>query len=126
MRGLHTSAPEMIRALGPHLQALHIHDNDRHYDSHRLPFTMDIDFQSVIGALREVGYTGYLTLEADRHCEGCDAQKEKYKNIHYSRSAFASSSFIYCNDAILALVSSTVKSFVLFELNIFFVFLCVF
>lgn len=74
MRGLHTSAPEMIRALGSHLQALHIHDNDRHYDSHRLPFTMDIDFKSVINALREVDYQGYLTLEADRHCEGCDAQ----------------------------------------------------
>lgn len=74
MRGLHTSAPEMIRALGPHLQALHIHDNDRHYDSHCLPFTMDIDFKSVIKALRDVGYQGYLTLEADRHCEGSDAQ----------------------------------------------------
>ena len=70
MRGLHTSAPEMIRALGPHLQALHIHDNDCHYDSHRLPFTMNIDFEAVVEVLKEIGYAGYLTLEADRHCEG--------------------------------------------------------
>lgn len=74
MRGLHTSAPEMIRALGSHLQALHIHDNDHHHDSHQLPFTMDINFNAVIEALREIGYTGYLTLEADRHCEGSNAE----------------------------------------------------
>lgn len=70
MRGLHTSAPKMIRALGSHLQALHIHDNDCHYDSHRLPFTMNIDFEAVVEALKEIGYAGYLTLEADRHCDG--------------------------------------------------------
>lgn len=74
MRGLNTSAPEMIRALGPHLQALHIHDNDRHHDSHRLPFTMDIDFQSVMSVLRDVGYEGYLTLEADCHCSGSTSE----------------------------------------------------
>ncbi len=74
MRGLHTSAPKMIRALGSHLQALHIHDNDCHYDSHQLPFTMNIDFQAVVDALKEIGYTGYLTLEADRHCDGSNKE----------------------------------------------------
>ncbi len=67
MRGLSTSAREMILTLGPRLQALHLHDNDRHHDSHALPFTMDIDFTDVIDALRTVGYQGDFTLEADQH-----------------------------------------------------------
>lgn len=64
MRGLGTTAPEMIRALGHHLQALHIHDNDLHNDSHQIPFSMQMDFAAIARALREIGYSGYLTLEA--------------------------------------------------------------
>ena len=60
----------MIRALGSRLQALHIHDNDRWHDSHKLPFTMDIDFDAVIEALREIGYKGYISLEACEHLRG--------------------------------------------------------
>lgn len=70
MRTLGTSAPEMIRALGPYLQALHIHDNDCWGDDHQLPFTMNIDFNAVMTALREIGYSGYLTLEANAYCQG--------------------------------------------------------
>lgn len=63
--GCETSAPEMIRALGSRLQALHIHDNNKLDDCHQLPFTMDIDFEAAICALKEIGYQGYLTLEAN-------------------------------------------------------------
>ncbi len=65
MRGLDTSAPEMIRALGSRLKALHIHDNDKWHDSHNIPFSMDIDFSEIIQALKDIHYDGYLTLEAD-------------------------------------------------------------
>lgn len=67
MRGLGTTAPAMIQALGGHLQALHVHDNDRWHDSHQLPGTMDIDFDAVTAALKEIGYKGEFTLEADRY-----------------------------------------------------------
>ncbi len=67
MKGLGTSAPEMIRALGKRLAALHIHDNDRWHDSHEIPFSMQIDFEAVVKALKEIGYNGYFTLEADRY-----------------------------------------------------------
>ena len=67
MRGLGTSAPLMIRTLGSHLQALHIHDNDRLHDSHQIPFSMDIDFKAIVDALKDIGYGGYFTLEADRY-----------------------------------------------------------
>lgn len=66
MRGLGTSAVEMIYALGKRLKALHIHDNDLHHDSHQIPFSMQIDFAAVVSALKEIDYSGYFTLEADR------------------------------------------------------------
>ena len=67
MRGLATSAGEMIRTLGPHLQAIHLHDNDLHHDSHAIPFSMQIDLDAAATALAEIGYAGDITLECDRH-----------------------------------------------------------
>lgn len=72
MRGLDTSATEMIRALGDKLQLLHIHDNDLWHDSHQIPFSMNIDFHAVAKALKEIGYPGYLTLEADCYLKSFD------------------------------------------------------
>ncbi len=66
MMGDMTSAVEMIRKLGSRLKALHIHDNDRHHDSHQIPFSMKIDFEGIVRALKEIGYDGYFTLEADQ------------------------------------------------------------
>lgn len=69
MTGLETGAQECIRALGRRLKALHIHDNDLRLDSHQIPFSMKIDFDKVIKALREIDYSGDFTLEADRYLE---------------------------------------------------------
>lgn len=67
MKGLHTSAEEMIMALGDRLCALHIHDNDKWHDSHQIPFSMDINFEAVVAALKKIKYNGYFTLEADTY-----------------------------------------------------------
>ena len=68
MRGLNASAVGLIKALGhKRLKALHIHDNDLHYDSHQIPMSMSIDFNAVVKALKEIGYDGEFTLEADRY-----------------------------------------------------------
>ena len=67
MKGLDTSAVQMINTLKGHIKALHIHDNDRWYDCHQLPYTMKIDFTAIIKALHEIGYSGYFTLESDRY-----------------------------------------------------------
>ncbi len=64
MQGLNTSAVEMIHALGSHLQALHIHDIDKHDDNHQIPFSLNVDFPPIVKALKEIGYTGDFTLEA--------------------------------------------------------------
>ena len=73
MKGSGSGAVNMIRALGHHLQALHIHDNDLLNDSHQLPFTMQMDFPAIVNALKEIGYTGYFTLEADQYLYGRNA-----------------------------------------------------
>ena len=67
MAGSGTSAAEMIESLGKRLKALHIHDNDKWHDSHYIPFSMKIDFEKVVAALKKNNYEGYLTLEADRY-----------------------------------------------------------
>ena len=67
MRGSGSGAVNMIHALGNHLQALHIHDNDLLHDSHQIPFTMDIDFVSIVKALKAINYHGWFTLEADQY-----------------------------------------------------------
>lgn len=59
-------AANMIRALGHNrLTCLHIHDNDNIHDSHVMPFTGDMKWKQIAKALREIDYTGDLTLEAD-------------------------------------------------------------
>ena len=74
MLGSDTSAPEMIRALGKRLKALHIHDNDKLNDSHQIPFSMKIDFHEVVRALSDVGYEGYFTLEAYSYLGGYNSE----------------------------------------------------
>lgn len=73
MRGSGSGAVNMIKALGPRIKALHIHDNDRLYDSHQIPFSMNIDFEAVVKALAEIGYDGYFTLETDGYLKGFNA-----------------------------------------------------
>ena len=67
MFGMNTSSVELIHALGSKVQALHIHDNDLVHDSHQLPGSMQINFTEILKALKEVGYRGYLTLEARKY-----------------------------------------------------------
>ncbi len=69
MKGSNTTAAEMILALGNRLSALHIHDNDKWHDSHQIPFSMAIDFGNIIDALKQVHYSGDLTLEAERYLQ---------------------------------------------------------
>lgn len=61
--GEETSAVQMIEALGDRLTNLHLHDVDKRRDSHFLPFTLKVEFEPIIEALKKVGYQGDITLE---------------------------------------------------------------
>lgn len=58
--------PGVIRALGKRLKALHVHSADYNTDMHIMPFVAGYTpWDKVMEALREVGYDGELTYEAD-------------------------------------------------------------
>ncbi|MBQ8337676.1 MAG: sugar phosphate isomerase/epimerase [Oscillospiraceae bacterium] len=67
----------MVRGLGDTLKCLHIHDNDGRDDNHDIPYNgfqipmefkgpeKKINWDAFMQALKEAGYTGTLSLEAD-------------------------------------------------------------
>ena len=87
MRGSGDGAARAVRMLGKRLAALHVHDNDRLHDSHLMPFTADIDFCEIANALSEIGYSGYVTLEADSHFKAYDEEHVLDGFIALERSA---------------------------------------
>lgn len=52
------STAQAIRSLGGHLKHMHASENDR-----GLPGSGQVDFPSIISALREINYDGYLMIE---------------------------------------------------------------
>ena len=65
MKGLDTTAVQMIETLDGYLTAIHLHDNNRWKDNHALPFTYNIDFEPIIQALKKINYQGDITLESN-------------------------------------------------------------
>lgn len=55
---------ESIALLGSRLHALHVQDNDGVTDQHMPPFFGTIDWQSLLGALAQVGFAHDFTFEA--------------------------------------------------------------
>ena len=86
MKGLDTTAVRMIHTLGSSLQALHIHDNDMWHDSHQIPFSMNIDFEPIVRALKDIDYQGYFTLEADSYLKkfSPDEMEKGIKDLYAS------------------------------------------
>lgn len=66
--------PDFIRALGnKRLKCLHVHDVDGTNDSHTLPYFGVVQWEKVMKALAEIGYTGDLTFEAKSFLSGVPA-----------------------------------------------------
>lgn len=55
---------KMIKYLGERVVALHVHDNDGSHDSHTLPFFGIIKWDEVARALKQISYSGEITLES--------------------------------------------------------------
>ena len=53
-----------IRTLGHRLLALHLHDNDGVSDCHRFPYYGIVDWEAVLRALHDIGYSGTINFEA--------------------------------------------------------------
>ncbi|MCD8045492.1 MAG: sugar phosphate isomerase/epimerase [Clostridiales bacterium] len=64
-----------VRALhevGSCLKAVHINDNDGVYDKHPLPYQGTVEWKAVVGALKDIGYTGDFTYEVHGFSRGYD------------------------------------------------------
>lgn len=65
MHAFGCSAEKIIRKLGSYMQSMHLHDVDLVYDNHSFPFIQKIDYEPIIDALKEIGYQGDITMEAN-------------------------------------------------------------
>lgn len=62
--------PAAIRQIGKHLKALHINDNKGEKDDHMLPYLGTVDWEPLLAALKEVGYSGDFTYEIHNFSSG--------------------------------------------------------
>lgn len=56
---------EAMKILGDKIHALHVQDNYNRADSHKAPFFGTTNWDSVMYGLKEIGFNGYFTFEAD-------------------------------------------------------------
>lgn len=54
---------EALKILGKHVRAVHIQDNRGSGDTHMIPFTGILNFDSLMHGLQEIDYQGYFTFE---------------------------------------------------------------
>jgi sugar phosphate isomerase/epimerase len=62
-RNLSGDPAATLRAVGPHLITLHLHDNHGEADEHLLPGLGAIDWSDVMQALRDIDYGGQFMYE---------------------------------------------------------------
>ena len=76
------SIPEIIRESWPHFA--HFHANDKNLKG---PGFGEIDFKPIAGALKSVGYNGFVSVEVFDFAEGPEVIASK--SIEYLRGRFA-------------------------------------
>ncbi len=78
------SPADVIRRLGPSVSVLHLHDNDTLTDQHKIPLTGSIDWDDVLDALDEVGYTGVYNMEINNAVVGGKALGLEVETLEYA------------------------------------------
>ena len=63
MRFGNPTPADVIRRLGSSVICLHLNDNDTFTDQHKPPLTGTIDWNDVLAALDEIGYSGVYNME---------------------------------------------------------------
>ena len=70
------SSADVIRRLGKNISVLHLNDNNKLKDQHKIPMTGDLDWKDIMDALEEVGYNGYYNMELNLGWFGSDMMIE--------------------------------------------------
>ncbi len=85
-----------LRAIGRHLVALHIADNDGASDKHWAPLRGNVDWKEVVGALHDINFQGPFNLEVpgESRVTPLSAQKAKISYLHELCTAMLAPSFV--------------------------------
>ncbi len=70
-----------IRRLGKEIQVLHVHDNRYNMDMHLAPYDGILDWDALVGSLKDIQYTGVFSLETTPAAQMPDAlfeEKSRY------------------------------------------------
>ncbi len=67
---------EAMAILGDRIHALHVQDNYNRTDTHKAPFFGTTNWDSVMHGLKEIGFNGYFTFEADNLLTGAYAKRK--------------------------------------------------
>ena len=79
-------APNVIREFGTLIQCTHLHDNTGR-DSHQLPMTGNIDWPATVKAMKQIPYTGVLSVEYSQgNMPAC--LLERFIELTYQATAF--------------------------------------
>lgn len=73
-----------LKLLGSRIRGTHVHDNNRKNDDHLPPYFGSINWKTEIEALKQTGYTGYLTMELEyqSRINERDFIREYFKTAH--------------------------------------------
>ena len=74
-----SSAKILLEALGDYVGCLHIHDNNKVHDLHKIPYSTKIDFDEVIDTLRNIHYKGDVTLEVFNFLNAFPTEEKYYQ-----------------------------------------------
>lgn len=65
--------------------AVHLHDNDKSYDLHLLPFDGTIDWKYVMNKLKECNYNEPITMELCYRYGYLNIPLDEFYNVGYER-----------------------------------------
>jgi sugar phosphate isomerase/epimerase len=84
-RNLCGDPADAIRVVGEHLITVHIHDNHGEQDEHLLPTHGAVDWDDVIDALNQIGYSGTFMYEIP-HQEALGDVERNYQSLRRRNS----------------------------------------
>ena len=84
-------APQLIKRFGSLIQCTHMHDNAGN-DSHQMPLTGDINWSETIGAMKQIGYDGVLSIEY-AHGSLPETLAENFINLSFQAARYVWETF---------------------------------
>lgn len=66
--------------IGDNLKVVHVHDNDRDIDSHKIPGKGNVNWKAFLKGLNDINFTGPISLEIESNSKNNDKIIEEHKD----------------------------------------------